>query len=259
MSEHASHAPGTFCWADLATTDPAAARKFYGNLFGWGGQEIPLGQDMSYTLFQVGGRDVAGMGGLMPEQVAQGVPPHWMAYVASADVDRSAERAGQSGGAVLMPPMDVMDSGRMTMVRDPEGAIVALWQPKNHPGFGRRDEPNSLCWVELAVRHVDRAGAFYTHLFDWTTETTQMASGPYTMFKLGEQTVGGMWMIPANLPDVPPHWMVYFNVTDCDATFAQALSMGGREILPATDIPGVGRFATLKDPQGAVFSIIQMA
>lgn len=258
MPEYTSHAPGTFCWIDLATTDTAGAKKFYGELFGWGGPDIPAGPDMHYTLFQLGGKDVAGMGGLMPEQLAQGVPPHWMAYVASADVEKTMAAAQQLGAAPILPPMDVMEVGRMAMLRDPEGAIVALWQPKQHHGVGRRDEPNSLCWVELAVRNTDVAGAFYTKLFGWAPETSQMESGPYTMFKAGETMVGGMWTIPPNMPQIPPHWMVYFNVAACDDTVKKALAMGAEALVPPSDIPGIGRFATLKDPQGAVFSVIQM-
>ena len=103
----------------------------------------------------------------------------------------------------------------------------------------------------------DKAGAFYTKMFNWGTEVMDMGSGDYTMFTLGEQKVGGMMAITPEMGGIPPHWMYYITVDDVDASLQQASDLGGSVMIPATDIP-VGRFAAVTDPSGAAISIITL-
>ena len=81
---------------------------------------------------------------------------------------------------------------------------------------------------------------------------------PYTEFMNGDTHAGGMMQIGPHMGPVPPHWGIYFAVEDCDATFQQATSLGAQTIVPPMDIENVGRFSTIRDPQGAVFSIIKL-
>lgn len=258
MTEYTEHAPGMFCWAELATTDTAAAKEFYTGLFGWGIDDVPMGEEGVYTMLQIDGKEVAALYEMKEEQRAQGVPPHWMVYVAVASADDTAERARSLGGTVLMGPFDVFDSGRMALVQDPTGAILAVWEPRQHIGARLANEPGTLTWAELVTADTDVAGKFYTQLFDWDAETEDMGGTTYTSFMSGGQPAGGMMQMPEELGDIPPHWMVYFAVVDCDRSVDQAAGLGGRIQVPPTNIEGVGRFAVVQDPQGAVFSVIKL-
>src|SRR3954452_1606094 len=101
MGERTSYAPGTFSWVDLATTDVEAARGFYGALFGWESEDVPAGENATYTMLRKDGLDVAAMYAMREDQQAAGVPPHWLSYVTVADVDATAARAAELGGTVL--------------------------------------------------------------------------------------------------------------------------------------------------------------
>ena len=103
MTEIAKHEPGSFSWAELATSDPAAAKKFYTSLFGWSIKDNPMGPgpDDVYTLLQIGGKDVAALYKMMKEQAQQGVPPNWMCYVTVENADETAKKAKSLGGTVI--------------------------------------------------------------------------------------------------------------------------------------------------------------
>lgn len=255
MAEFNAYKPGTFCWVDLGTTDAEAAKQFYSELFGWDIVEVPI-PDGTYTMFQIGGKDVAALYPMGEEQ--QGVPPHWMSYVSVADADETAENAKTLGAQIMAGPFDVMDSGRMVMFQDPTGAHVAGWQPKQHFGAGLANEPGAFCWNELATKDAQKAKAFYTELFGWQAESQEMPGGmTYTSFLNDGQYNAGMMQMDEKWGDMPSSWTVYFTVEDCDGTLEKATSLGGQMIMPPTEIPNVGRFCLLQDPQGAVFAALQ--
>jgi len=143
------HAPGAFCWIELATTDRKAAGSFYTSLFGWKTSENPMGPDAFYTMFTLDGHVSAGGYTMSAQEQAQGVPPHWNLYVNVANADDAAKRAAELGGKVIDAPFDVQTHGRMAVIQDPGGAVFAVWQAGDHNGIGVRDEPGSLCWADL--------------------------------------------------------------------------------------------------------------
>ena len=102
-----------------------------------------------------------------------------------------------------------------------------------------------------------KAEKFYTGLFPWKAESMKVPSMDYTVFKRGDTSAGGMMKITKEMGSVPAHWLVYFAVDDCDGSVAKAKASGAKITLPAKDIPDIGRFAILQDPQGAHFAIIQ--
>jgi len=259
MSTLTKHAPGTFCWPELGTLDQPGAKKFYGAIFGWTFRDFPMGPEAGdYTIFQLGGRDVAACYTLMPELKAAGVPPHWMAYVSVESADAAAKKAASIGGTILREPMDVMGFGRMAVLRDPNGAPFAVWQDQGHPGNAVHDEPGALTWTELQTTEPESAADFYTALFPWHT---QKWPGPktYTMFMRGEVGAGGLSGIPPAMKGMPPCWVSYFYVFDAAATAEKAQKSGGRMLAPVDDAPGVGRIAALADPSGAAFAILEPA
>ncbi|MDY7108102.1 MAG: VOC family protein [Planctomycetota bacterium] len=126
-STQAPPAAGTFCWNELMTPDAGAAKRFYGELLGWTSEDMDMGEMGTYTLFRKGDQHV---GGMMPMvgDCWEGVPPHWMSYVAVDDVDASTKKAEQLGGKVCVPPTDIPNVGRFSVITDPTGATISLFK-----------------------------------------------------------------------------------------------------------------------------------
>lgn len=252
--EMSTYKPGTPSWVDLGSPDPTAAAAFYSGLFGWEVQDS-LPEAGGYRLADLRGKPVAGIGPQM-----QPGPPYWATYIAVADADATAKAVTAAGGQTFMAPMQVMDVGKMAAFADPTGAAFGVWQAGSHLGAGIVNEPNTMCWNELATRDPKAAMPFYRDVFGWEAKTSEMGDVSYTEWQLDGRTVGGM--IPMDdehfPPEVPPNWAVYFAVDDTDATVAKAQQTGGSVLVPPTDIP-VGRFSVLADPHGAVFSVIKLS
>jgi predicted enzyme related to lactoylglutathione lyase len=251
---------GTFCWPELSTTDLKAAQAFYGDLLDWRTSEFstPVG---SYIIFTSDERQAAGLCAQNEEQRKHGVPPNWLSYVSVASADASAAKAKELGAQILTGPFDVMEEGRMAVLQDPGGAVFALWQPKNHKGASAYGEPGALCWTELATKDAKAAQSFYTRLFGWTAKPPSDPAMPYFEWVHEGAHFGGMMEISEHWgpgwKEIPSHWMVYFMVKDVDERTARAQALGATVRVPPSDIPKVGRFAVLADPQGAVFSLFQ--
>lgn len=251
--DKSSYAPGTPSWVDLSTPDPDAAARFYAGLFGWEIRE-PLPEAGGYRMAELRGRPVAGIG----PQMQPGMPPAWATYIATADADATAKAVAAAGGRTLMPPMDVLDAGRMGVFADPAGAVFGVWQPRAHQGAGIVNEPNTLCWNELASRDGAAVIPFYSDVFGWAANTQDMGGLPYTEWLLEGRSIAGMMPMDGFPAEVPSYWGLYFAVEDTDAAAAKVTELGGVVHQLPMDIP-VGRFALLADPQGAMFSVITLA
>ncbi len=257
LNETTVHAPGTFCWPELTTSDQAAAKTFYSTLFGWTFTDSQMGPDSVYTMFQIDGKPLGAATALDPQRKAQGVPPHWLSYVSIANADESAAIAKELGGTVIAGPFDVMDAGRMAMLLDPAGSAFALWQPGKHIGAQVIDQPGTLVWTELMTTNADVTREFYSKLFGWGVQLHPMGPMTYTVFKRGEAPAAGMMQMTPDMGNTPSHWLPYFGADDVNAIAAKAGTLGGRAIVPPADIPGIGRYSIIQDPQGATFGIIK--
>ncbi len=118
-----------------------------------------------------------------------------------------------------------------------------------------RMKPGAFSWNELMTTDVAAAKQFYGALFGWETEDYEGGSG-YVMVKVGGEAVGGMMALPLECAGMPPAWGVYVTVADVDATARQVEALGGKLLRPPEDIPDVGRFCVLQDPQGATVCAI---
>jgi predicted enzyme related to lactoylglutathione lyase len=250
------HAPGSFCWLELATTEQNAAKQFYSSLFGWAVNDFPMGPGEVYTMFNLEGRNAAAAFSMNQQMRAQGVPPHWMLYMAVTSADDTVAKAGQAGGKVLAPPFDVFEFGRMAALQDPTGANFSVWQPKQHTGTGITAVPGTICWADLNTTDPARATAFYSGVFGWEISPGQDNTG-YLHIKNGADFIGGIPPAEHLPPNAPPHWMIYFYVEDCDAAAAKAKDMGATLHMAPSTIEKVGRMAIVADPQGAVFALFQ--
>jgi predicted enzyme related to lactoylglutathione lyase len=243
---------GVPTWVDLATADLDNAKRFYTALFGWAA-DVSGDEYGGYTTFKLGDLAVAGAGPLFGE----GQPTAWSTYFATADADAIAAQVEAGGGKVLVAPFDVGDLGRMAAFLDQAGAPFSVWQPGAAPGAEVFDLPGALTWNELITRDVEGSVAFYGAVFGWSARGSSMDGAPYVVFEQHGTTVAGLRpMIGADWPDdLPPHWMIYFAVTDCDRTAEHAYALGGRVASRPTTV-AMGRYAVIEDPEGGTFSIL---
>jgi uncharacterized protein len=236
---------GKFVWHDHSSPDPAKARKFYGDLFGW---EYESFGDMGYEMIKANGQLHGGFG-----SPPDGPPPSWLGHVLVADVDETVLKVEGAGGKIVAAPMDIPDVGRMAVIADPQGAVVSAFASAGDPPANE----GIFVWDELLTTDVEAAKQFYGEIFGWTSTDMPMGdAGTYTMFKrAGDTTVAGLMQRPDE--NIPPNWGTYIGTPDVDATIARAKELGGTAITEPMDVPGQGRFAIIQDPTGAVFGIWQ--
>jgi uncharacterized protein len=252
VGERTQYAPGTFCWTDLATTDQDAAKAFYGGLFGWEVEDIPVGEGTVYSMMRIGGKDVAAISSQPQQQREAGVPPAWNSYISVESADAAAKRAQELGATAHAPPFDVMDAGRMAVIQDPQGAYFMVWQPGQHFGAALVNAPGALVWNELASPDLEASSAFYGDLFGWTIQPFQASPTPYLSIMNGDANNGGIRELSP--PGTPPHWLVYFGVDDIDDGLAKVQELGGTSMVGPIDIQ-MAKIGVVQDPQGAAFAL----
>lgn len=249
---------GQFCWLELTASDWQQAKSFYCDLFNWRADDEDIGGGMYYTKMYCNDTVVAAMFQRMPEQEEQGVMTNWLTYIAVDNVDDTLAVAEPLGATVIAGPHNVMDAGRMAVLQEPNGAVFAIWQANQHAGIQLRDVEGALCWSELATLNREDSKAFYHQILGWDFDDKEMMGITYTELKVGNHQEGGMLEMTEEWGDTPPHWMNYFAVDDCEKMANKAQELGAIICVPPTDIPDVGRFSVINDPQGATFSIIEV-
>ena len=244
-------------WVDLSTPDVEAAKNFYTGLFGWEMEAMTtlMGE---YFVGKVGGREVCGM--MQQDPLRKGMPAVWTTYVYVEDVDEIVTKVDDARGKVVQPPFDIPGGARVGIIADPTGAMLGIVSGGPRPeGAYFSQEAGKLCWVELLTRDPAAAEGYYSAVFGWRTVTETGEGTSYTMFKLDDDHVAGMMMMPGEVPaEAPSHWALYFTVSDCGAIEKKALELGG-EVLRSTRSIDIGKFAVLADPQGANFHLMEFA
>src|SRR5919197_2961032 len=184
MPERDGYIPGVPCWVDTSQPDPEAALDFYRGLFGWEFEDVmPPDSPGRYFIGRIRGGDVAAVG-----SVPEGAPPMatWNTYVWVESADQTASKVRDAGGQVMMEPFDVMDSGRMAVFTDPEGAAFFVWQAKEHKGARVVNEHGSLNFNGLNTRDPERAKSFYSSVFGWQTLALGGGAEMWTMPGYGD-------------------------------------------------------------------------
>lgn len=278
MSAATEHPVGVFCWFDLATTDAAAARTFYAELLGLSatalGSEAEGDGDVEnpdvYTVLHKDEKTVCALYSMSQEMRDQDMPAHWLSYVSVDSVDASVDNVETLGGTVMQAPLDVPEAGRMAVVRDPGGALFALWEARGISGAELTGAPGTPCWSQLHAAQDESTEDFYGALLGWSVRAAPVGEGDAepdaesasrgrSEFHLGELGVGGLSrrVEGGEGKDAPPGWTIYFRVEDCDATVERAKSLGAGLIGEGpVEIAGLGRGAFLRDPQGATFAVL---
>lgn len=248
-----------FVWHDFYAADLAAAKRFYGELFGWSFKP----GDHGYEHIAAGGREIGGMMKLEPQM---GAPPHWIGYVSVEDVGRAVAAVTQAGGQKFHQE-DIPNVGQFAVCADPQGAVFSPFhytgKDAGKPEANERPAPWTFCWDELLTADPEAAVRFYTSVFGWGTEHMDMPDfGRYTLFKRtgvkdemgADKNAGGVMKLPPGVPR--SFWLTYVAVENADATVDKAKKLGATPTTPPMDIPHVGRFATLLDPQRAPFAVL---
>ncbi len=244
---------GAFSWADFFSTDIEKSKAFYTGLFDWTYEDMPTGEGRpDYTMFSLEGKYVAGGSPTFDPNM----PSFWSSYITVENVEAMAKKAQELGGKITMPPMDVLDSGRMATITDPTGAMVSLWQPKNHIGAGVVNTVGAMCWNELYTNDLEKAREFYGKLLGWTFEVD--SKNGYVSIKSGNRYNGGMMAISPEMGPMPPNWAVYFTVKNMEESLKKVLELGGKvDAQPMKIDPGV--FAIVTDPAGAYIVLLEMS
>ncbi|MFC8451088.1 VOC family protein [Kitasatospora sp. NPDC057223] len=238
------------CWAEIATSDPAAAKAFYGELFAWRAETDPRPEAGGYTMMMLGDAPAAGLSPLY----GPGQRTGWTVSFSVTDADATVAKVTAAGGRAVMEPMEVLDIGRFAVVADPSGAVFSLWQARSFAGAGVFNDPGALGWVELLTRDTEGSAAFYPAVLGWSVN----AGESYTQWGLDGADFGGMLAMGEQFPaHLPPHWLPYFAVADVDVTASRAAGLGGEVVMAPSSIGGVRRIAVLRDPQGGVFGVYQ--
>jgi predicted enzyme related to lactoylglutathione lyase len=251
-----AHLHGRFAWYELATTDMESAKAFYGDVLGWGTQDVPA-SGPAYTLFTAGGAAVSGLMELPKEATTSGLRPSWLGYVCVDDVNAAANRIEELGGAVHVPPTEIPNVSRFSIGVDPQMATIALlkWLNGDQQQPTELNAPGRVGWHELLAADWEQAFAFYRELFSWQkAQTDTGAVGTYQLFSARGETIGGMYTKPAMEP--VPFWLYYFNVGDIDVAMKRVKAGGGTILTGPIEVPGRRWIARCTDPQAAIFALM---
>ena len=248
VGERTSYTPGTFCWTDLATTDPEGAIAFYSGVFGWETHLEP--GPAAYTRMRKDGADVCGI---------YGVPPHsrqipaWTSWVTVEDAHAVVARALELGGAAVRETLDVDDLGRSGVITDPQGAVVGLWEPRGFAGAQVVNEVGAMVLNQLNTSDPEGAAAFYSALLGWEIDQVQSDPAPYWGITNDGRLNGGMMGLA---PPAPPNWLVYFTSEDLDGSDALIVDLGGGVVVPPMEIAS-GRILVAQDPGFGFFALYE--
>jgi len=246
-----AHLPGKFVWFEHVSNDITAARTFYERLFGWNTEMMSMPGGSAYAMIHNG---ETGIGGYA--QARAGAPTQWLSYLSVADVDSAYKAAIAAGAKSVVAPMDVGPVGRMATIADPTGGVFALWRSnEGDPPDVESTPPGGWIWNELTTQDEKTALAFYEKVFGFDHDEMAMPDAVYFVLKASGKGRAGLMKAPH--ASVPTMWTPYVRVDDADATASRARELGATVVVPPSDIPEVGRFAVVADPQGAAFAVLK--
>ncbi len=243
---------GKFVWYDLLTDDVAAAKKFYGGLFGWTFEAVDENKRVAYTLIKNQGKPIGGIIYFMGDEETN--ESQWLSYLSVPNVDRATEFTLQAGGVIHREPYVLKNRGRISVVRDPQGAaMVYIRATGGDPGDG---EPavHEWLWTELFTDDLEEAADFYEKLLDFKVEPFDTGvQVPYYVLRSGGKERAGMLKIPWD--NVEPNWLPYIRVSDTPALVAKVEGLGGKVLFAPRKEARGGTVAIVADPSGAAVAL----
>ncbi|MFP5311637.1 MAG: VOC family protein [Actinomycetes bacterium] len=257
MSVRTTYAHGEPCWADLQTPNVGAAKVFYNRLFGWTYQDFPTPGGGTYAQAFRNGRLVATIAPQSPLQLESGTAAKWNIYFSARDAAGLLADVRHAGGAALFGPETVGDTGVLGFLAPPGGGTTGIWQPGSHFGSQLFNEPGALAWAELFTPEPQAAVGFFQQLFGHdVTEYPQDEGGSYSTLLIDGNEVAGV--VPAGEGE-EADWQIYFGVANPVGAVAATVAAGGQVLVEPDEEAAEGGLATIRDPQGGVLSLIQVA
>lgn len=260
MSMRTGFTEGEVCWTDLQTSDVGAAKAFYAAVLGWRYEDLPTPDGRSYAQAFLGDDLVTVIAPQNPQQAAAAAAPQWNVYFAAADAEELAAGLVHAGGTLEFGPEAVGETGVMVFFAPPGGGTTGAWQAGSHVGATRGGEPGALTWAELLTPEPQAAVGLFQQLFGHdVTEYPQDDGGKYTTLMVDGAEVAGIAAVPADAEGtLKPGWQVYFGVSSVPLAVAAAVAAGGTVLIEPDEAEESGAIATLADPQGGVFSLLEV-
>ncbi len=270
MTKREEYPAGVPCFVDSGRVDSAAAREFYGGLFGWEFEDVSPGGDAPpYHMARLGGLTVAGIG----TQPWQEWEPAWNTYVCVDSANDTVQRVTDAGGKTAMEPFDIGEAGRMAVFSDPQGAEFCVWEAGRSQGSELVNEVGAVVFTTLHTPDLPAAVDFYAAVFGWEMEAEgeqswmirlpgyaenqdKIAPGFIAQQKEMGAPEGFADLVAAVVTGEPARWEVTFAVESADAAAEHAPELGGQVVSPPQDMPWV-RETTLRDPEGTQFVVSQ--
>ncbi len=244
----AAELPGKFVWHDLLTSDPAAAQRFYSELFAW--EFRPSNSE--YTVVTQAGRPIGGI--LDTRKAKTKVPAQWLGSVSVVDVDSAVGVIRTGGGKLHWGPKRLGPRGEVALVADAQHVpFVVMRAPDGDPPNASPDV-NGWLWDELWTRDPEAATRFYAQLASYKVSPKDTGGDRiYYVLESGGQPRAGVTRLLAT--DVKPAWLSYVRVADVNATAGRVETLGGRVLIAPTPKIRDGRVALIQDPTGALVAI----
>jgi predicted enzyme related to lactoylglutathione lyase len=240
-------------WYELLTTDVKAAEAFYTKVIGWSITPFRPEPD-AYDMWTRSPE--MPVGGVMKIPQGMNFPPHWEMYIGVPKLEDADARIQRLGGSALSEVIDIPNIGRMRTMKDPQGAVFAIYEPAKPPMPEAAPEVGDASWHELYTTDAEAAMKFYVEVFGWKP-TSAMDMGPmgkYHMFGR-ERELGGMMNKPKEMAQVPPNWGIYFRVPNVHEAAERVKTHGGQVLNGPMEVPGGDEIVNCMDPQGAAFSL----
>ncbi len=243
-----AHIPGKVIWHDLLTDDVDSARHFYGELFGWKFESPTVGQNSAYTLITLNGSRIGGM--IDATKIRADVDlTQWVSILSVEDVDAATALFKTSGGTVFTEPTDLTDRGRISVVADSQGALVALLRTAGGDPQDQEPQIGGFLWDELWTNDPDQSIDFFKKFIGYDEDAFSVGGKDYRYLSSdGEPRVG----IRKNpLPGLTPTWVTFIRVEDPAAITARVDELGGQVFVESQTNAIGGQVAVIADPSGA--------
>jgi hypothetical protein len=242
---------GRFVWHDLMTKDVSAAKRFYGDLFGWRFEDTKRG-DRAYVLARLGSDPV---GGFVDVRALDNAGPQWISFMSVTDVDKTVAQVEADGGKVLLAPRDVPSVARAAVIADPQGAPLGLARLRRSLPGPAQPTPGHFFWQEYLARDVTQALAFYKRVAGYESSVTDSRLGVDYHVLLRRPGGAGLFLLPDTATDVEPLWLPYVLVSDPAALAARVPGLGGRILVPVAPEHRNSSVAVIADPGGAPLAL----
>jgi hypothetical protein len=248
------HHPGKFVWADLFTTDPVAATKFYSGLFGWTANIITQ-NGKAYTVFSNGSRPVAGLAPRPPSNTKR--PSRWIGYIAVTNMASALKLVTKAGGQVRAEARDFPQRGAQAIIADNEGSTIGLLQSTSGDSADDEPKPGDWNWFELFVKQPQVVSAFYRQVINYEV-APDLRTERKNDFLLSSDGLARAGVAPLpDREDAKPGWLGVVRVENIDETLARVVKLGGEVLLAPRPAAFESRFAIIADSTGGTVGLVE--